>query len=146
MRILSLLLCSFLFLLGTGVRAQSSLNSPLGMWQTLDDETGEVKSVIEIYEQNGKYYGRVAKILTGNDDAICTECTGKQKDKPMLGLVIIEGLSKEDDYWAGGTILDPQKGSTYKLSAWYEDKNPDRLFIRGKHWTGIFRTQTWRRV
>ncbi len=129
-------------LLSCGLGAQTT-DVPTGRWQTIDDETGEPKSVIEIYEQGGKYYGKIATILTGNDDAVCDKCSGKDKGRPMLGLVIIKDLTNKDDHWAGGTILDPQKGSEYKLSAWYENDSPDKLFIRGKHWTGLYRTQTW---
>lgn len=135
-----LILIAVLFSCGLGAQ---TTDLPTGRWQTLDDETGKAKSVIEIYEQDGKFYGKIAKILTGNDDAVCDKCSGKDKGRPMLGLVIIKGLEKNGDFWDGGTILDPQKGSEYKLSAWYEGENSDKLFIRGKHWTGLYRTQTW---
>lgn len=137
-----LLLIAVLF--SVGLQAQS-LAAPTGRWQSIDDDTGEAKSVIEIYEQDGKYFGKIAKILTGNDGAVCDKCSGKDKGRPMLGLVIIKNLKADEDYWSGGTILDPQKGSEYKLSAWYENNNTDKLFIRGKHWTGLYRTQTWMR-
>lgn len=126
-----------------GLSAQDT-STPAGMWQTIDDKTGEVRSVIQIYEQDGKFFGKIAEILTGNDDALCTECSGQLKNKPMLGLVLIKDLEKDGDQWNGGTILDPEKGSEYRLVVWYED-NPDELFIRGKHWTGLYRTQTWKR-
>lgn len=115
---------------------------PTGVWQTLDDETGEARSHVTIYEQDGKFFGRISEILTDNKDALCTECSGKQKNKPMLGLVIIKNLVKDGDEWNSGTILDPTKGSEYKLVAWFED-DANKLFIRGKHWTGLYRTQTW---
>lgn len=139
-RYTSLLFIAVLFSFGLGAQ---SIDVPTGRWQTLDDETGEAKSVIEIYEQGGKYFGKIAKILTGNNDAVCDNCSGKEKGRPMLGLVIIKNLEKDGKSWDGGTILDPQKGSEYKLSAWYEGNNTDKLFIRGKHWTGLYRTQTW---
>lgn len=138
-----LLLTSLLFLASFGLFAQTS--SPVGRWANIDEDTGEKNSIIEIYQNGDSYDGKIAEILTNNKDAVCTECSGKLKGKPMLGLQIISGLKAEDDYWSGGTILDPKKGAEYKLSAWYED-DPDVLFIRGKHWTGIFRTQTWQRV
>ena len=120
---------------------------PTGRWKTIDEDTGEAKSIIEIYARGNNYEGKVAEILTGNSTALCTECDGKQKDAPILGLQIIEGLRADDEpmVWEGGTILDPQKGATYKLSAWYEDGNTDVLYIRGKHWTGLYRTQRWLR-
>lgn len=136
-----LLLFSLFFVALSPLTAQDT-STPAGTWQTIDDDTGEAKSLVEIYEQNGKYYGRIAKILTDNKGAICDKCTGKQKNQPIEGLVIIKNLEKDGDEWNGGTILDPQKGSEYRLVVWYED-DADKLFIRGKHWTGLYRTQTW---
>lgn len=127
----------------TGLGAQSTA-APTGRWQTFDDETGAAKSIVEIFTQDGKYFGRIAEILTDKKDAICTECSGEKKNQPIAGLVIIEKLEKSGDYWKNGTILDPQKGVEYKLSAWFEE-DPNTLFIRGKHWTGLYRTQTWKR-
>jgi hypothetical protein len=34
-----------------------------GKWKTIDDQTGEAKSIIEIYEKGGKVYGKVVDIL-----------------------------------------------------------------------------------
>ncbi len=141
----NLLFLLAILLTGSSLAAQS-LDSPAGRWKTIDDETGEAKSIIEITEDNGIFTGRIAEILTGNDDAICEKCSGKQKNAPMLGLVIISKLEAEEDYWAGGKILDPQKGAEYKLSIWYEGDNPNVLFVRGKHWTGLYRTQKWQRA
>lgn len=120
-------------------------DSPVGRWKTIDEDTGEAKSIVEIYQEGDAYAGKIAEILTDKRDALCTECEGKDKNKPILGLVIIEDLEADDDpsVWDGGTILDPQKGSSYKLSVWYEDDNPDILYVRGKHWTGFYRTQQW---
>ena len=140
-KIYSFLLCGFL--LSFGLAAQDT-STPVGLWKTIDDDTGETKSIVEIYEQNGKYYGRIVEILTANKDARCTKCSGKQKDQPVKGLVIIKDLEQDGDEWNGGTILDPQKGSEYRLVVWYEE-DPDKIFIRGKHWTGLYRTQTWLR-
>lgn len=132
-----------LLLAGLTATAQQS---PAGVWKTIDDETGKPKSQVTIYEQNGKFYGKISEILTDRKQAVCDKCDGSKKDKPILGMVIIEGLKAEKDYWAGGTILDPNSGNTYKLSVWYEDGKRDVLKVRGKHWTGLYRTQTWYRV
>ncbi len=133
----------FISLFGT-VCAQT--DSPVGRWKTIDDDTGEAKSVIEIYREGSTYQGKIAEILTGNDTAVCTECDGDREGKPILGMVIIEGLSVENDEpgeWEGGQIFDPQSGSEYRLSVWYEDGNADEIYVRGKHWTGLYRTQKW---
>ncbi|MCB0661228.1 MAG: DUF2147 domain-containing protein [Saprospiraceae bacterium] len=121
-------------------------NSPVGIWKTVDDETGDAKSHVEIYESNGKYYGKVVKLLKAATTTVCNECPGNKKGKPIEGMVIIDNLEPYKYYWANGEILDPKTGKVYGCSAWYENEDYNTLYVRGKHWTGLFRTQTWYRV
>ena len=134
-----------LTLLISGLLAAQAPGSPVGRWQTIDDETGKVRSTVEIYEDGGKFFGKVVNIASGNNDAKCTECSGRDRNRPILGLVIIRDLERDGDEFNGGTILDPEKGSEYRLSAWFADNDPDKLYIRGKHWTGLYRTVHWLR-
>ncbi|HOY15823.1 MAG TPA: DUF2147 domain-containing protein [Haliscomenobacter sp.] len=139
--------CFFLMLamlcLSTSVNAQ---NGPLGVWKSIDDKTGEAKSHVEVYQKNGKMYGKIIKILTDKPDAKCDDCKGSKKGQPVMGMVIIEGLQESEGAWKNGTILDPQNGNVYGCSVWVESEKPNELKVRGKHWTGIYRTQTWFRV
>lgn len=136
---------SFLMLLGIAtVSAQS--NSPFGVWKSIDDKTGEAKSHVEVYQKNGKMYGKIIKILTDKPNAKCDECKGEKKGQPVNGMVIIEGMQEVDGTWKNGTILDPQNGNVYGCVVWVETEKPNELKVRGKHWTGIYRTQTWFRV
>ena len=138
------LLCALSFLIPVLLSAQP--DTPEGRWKTIDDETGEAKSIVEIFAKRGKYYGKIAEIISGNAQALCEECGGAKKNKPILGLEIIEDLvaSEDDPYtWEDGTILDPRKGASYGLTAWFDEGEPDVLYIRGRHWTGLYRTQKW---
>ena len=121
-------------------------SSPEGTWKTIDDNTGEAKSHVEIYAADGTLYGKVVKILRNDPDVVCEKCDGDKKDKPVLGMVIIEDLKPFKDYWRKGTILDPENGNEYGCSIWLEEGDNDILRVRGKHWTGLYRTQTWHRV
>lgn len=139
--------CFFCFLMLLGIAnltAQS--NSPFGVWKSIDDKTGEAKSHVEVYQKNGKMYGKVVKILTDKPNAKCDECKGDKKGQPVNGLVIIEGLQDVEGVWRNGTILDPENGNIYGCVIWLEGEKPNELKVRGKHWTGIYRTQTWYRV
>ncbi len=120
--------------------------SPIGIWKTIDDNTGEAKSHVEIYEQGGKTYGKIVKLLQKDPDTKCKECTGAKKNQPLIGLVIVENLKKVKDYWGKGIIMDPENGKEYGCSIWFEDGKNEELKVRGKHWTGIYRTQTWYKV
>jgi len=124
----------------------SAQSSPAGIWKTIDDKTGNAKSHLEIYEQDGKFNGKIIKLLERGPDTVCKKCPGDKKGKLLQGMVIMEGLEKYKYYWKNGTILDPDSGSEYSCSVWFEEGKSDELKVRGKHWTGIFRTQTWYRV
>ena len=134
--------CLLMFTLA-GASAQ---HSPLGVWKTIDDDTGEAKSHVEIYQQDGRYFGKIVKLLRKSPDTVCEKCPGDKKDKSLVGMVVIEALEPKKDYWKNGSILDPESGNEYSCSIWFENDNADALKVRGKHWTGLFRTQTWHRV
>ena len=120
--------------------------SIFGKWKTIDDETGKERSIVSIYEVNGKVYGKVIEILEPTlKDKKCALCSGVDKDKPVLGLTIIKGLSKDDDEYNGGKILDPKNGKLYKCSITLD--GADKLKIRGYIGVSMFgRTQYWQRV
>lgn len=117
-----------------------------GKWKTIDDETGKAKSVVEIYKQNGKIYGKVVEIFDASKrDLNCVECSGSDKDKPIMGLVIIKGLQKDGDEYNGGTITDPNNGKVYKC--YIELEGANTLNVRGYIGFSLLgRTQTWTRV
>ena len=120
--------------------------SPIGIWKTIDDETKQAKSYVEIFEKDGKLYGKVTKILTkGKEDAKCTDCSGALKNKQILGMQILSGLKKDGKEWNGGKIIDPNSGKEYKAKMSLNGN--DKLDVRG--FIGISlvgRTQTWQRV
>ncbi|MCH2033505.1 MAG: DUF2147 domain-containing protein [Tenacibaculum sp.] len=119
----------FTFLLvafATTVSAQSIF----GKWENRDEETGKVDSVIEVYEKEGKAYAKIVEITDQNrQDAVCDKCSGKNKDKKILGMNILTGLEKDGDEWSGGKILDPKNGKKYKC--YIQLVETDKLKIRG---------------
>ncbi len=126
----------------------SQAQSILGQWKTIDDETGNAKSIVELYNDNGKIYGKVIKILIPEDQGkLCIKCSGKDYNQPIEGLVIAKGLSKskEDNTFEGGTIFDPEKGKEYKCKMWIDQNDPDILNVRG-YIAFFYRTQKWYRV
>ncbi|REC79792.1 DUF2147 domain-containing protein [Chryseobacterium elymi] len=113
-----------------------------GKWKTIDDETKQAKSIVEIYKKSdGKYYGKVSQLLIKPANPNCTGCKDDRKGKPILGMEIIRGLKKEGDEFTGGTITDPKTGKTYKCTI---TKNDDKLNVRGYMGVSMFgRTQVW---
>lgn len=123
----------------------SAQPTPIGIWKTVDDNTGEARSHLEIYEQQGKLHGKLVKLLTADPDTVCDQCTGEKKDQPLMNMVILWDLKPHKDYWSYGRILDPENGKTYKCSVWLDGQ--DKLKVRG--YIGVSalgRTQEWDRV
>ncbi len=141
-------LASALFLLFMAASAQSQpLDSPVGYWTTIDDESGEPTSVVKIGARGKELYGVIVKLLKPEDqNAKCDECSGAKKNKPVLGMEIIWGLQKDDDEWAGGRILDPGNGEEYRCYISLENGGK-QLKVRGYVGISLFgRTQYWRRT
>ena len=115
-----------------------------GKWKTIDDETGEEKSIVNIYEENGKVYGKIVEILNpSRKNALCDKCENENKNKPILGMKIIDGLKKDEDVYEGGTILNPSNGKIYKCRLKLED--PLTLQVRG-FVAFFYKTQYWQKV
>ncbi len=136
------------FLLGLGT-VWSQSNPLLGKWKTKDDETGRIKSIVEITERDGQFYGTVVELFRLPDedqDPHCDKCDDDRKDKRVLGMEIVRGMQSDGEMeWEDGTICDPKKGSVYDCEMWFEDGNMDVLKVRG-YILFLFRTQEWYRV
>ncbi len=125
----------------------SAQMSPVGLWRSIDDKTGQAKAEIRISAQaSGSLSGVIEKALVTSGDPNCDLCTDDRKGKPKLGMEIIRGAKKAEDkdVWEGGKILDPENGSTYTLRLTPVDGGK-KLEVRGSV-AFLGRTQTWVRV
>jgi uncharacterized protein (DUF2147 family) len=150
MKVINISWCLFMMLFFMhSLSAQTSISgkSCIGVWKTVDDETGKVRSHVRIWEEGGKYYGKIEKLLnrTSDEDVdpVCSVCPGDRKNKKVIGMSILRGMVKESNRYAQGTILDPKKGKEYSCTMWLTDK--DTLMVRG-WWGAFYRTQTWYRI
>ena len=107
-----------------------------GTWIT---ESGDGN--VEIYENNGKIYGKIVWLEKGPDTKDTHNPDAKIKERKLIGVNLLSGLTKKGDKYEGGKIYDPKSGKTYKCTIWLDGKN---LKVRGI--LGIFHsTQTWKR-
>jgi uncharacterized protein (DUF2147 family) len=133
--------------LSLSVRAFAADATPVGVWKTIDDKTGQPKSIVEIFELKGELAGKVSQVLQSDQgpNPICKECDGDRKDKPVVGMTIMWGMKKDGDEWSGGKILDPKNGKTYGCKMHLTD-NGQKLEVRGfVGFSLLGRSQVWER-
>jgi uncharacterized protein (DUF2147 family) len=123
----------------------------VGLWEQVDENTGQAESWFRITEKNGVYEGSIVRIFPrpGDDPSekwLCTKCEGEEHNAPVLGLALIKGMRRNGLSYEGGTIMDPRDGTVYRalmqLSA-----DGQKLEVRG--YLGIpllGRSQIWNRL
>lgn len=115
-----------------------------GKWKTIDDETGKPKSIVEIFKKSdGKYYGKINQLLIKPENNNCVKCKDDRKNKPLVGMEVIRGLSKIDDEFVNGTITNPKDGKSYKTEV---VKEGNKLKVKAIVFGIAMKTQTWEKV
>ncbi|WP_395066005.1 DUF2147 domain-containing protein [Paraburkholderia silvatlantica] len=133
-------------LLCGALAAHAQTDTPVGVWQTIDDHTGQPKALVQISaDANGDLSGKVIKGLGANDqpDRRCTACTDSRKDQLILGMTIIDSMKKTAEGYDDGHILDPENGKVYRCKMHTEDGG-QKLVVRGYMGISLLgRSQTW---
>lgn len=132
-----------------GAAAWAQESSPVGLWKTIDDQSGKPRSLVRITESNGELRGKIEKLYREpgeEQNPKCEACEGNLKDQPIVGMTILVGLKKDGNEYNGGKILDPANGKVYNSKVTLADGGK-KLNLRG--YIGvpmIGRTQTWVRM
>lgn len=133
------------FFMIISMSAYGQVSTMLGEWITVDDKTGEQRSVVTLYQgKDGLYYGALSQLLVDVPVTICTQCKDEDKDKPLVGLVIIRGMkyNAKENQLQEGRVLDPESGNFYYGKIYLKD---GKLVLRGSIDKRGFlgRNQTW---
>jgi uncharacterized protein (DUF2147 family) len=133
---------TLLFALSITINAQTIF----GKWNSTNEETGNIDSIIEVYEKDGKAFAKVIEIKgSARKNAVCEKCEDENRNKPILGLNILTGLEENEDEWSGGNILDPRNGRIY--NCYIKLIKPNKLKIRGYIGLALFgKTAYWERA
>lgn len=102
-----------------------------GIWLNQDED-----AKIEIFENGGKYYGKIVWLKTPIDPETNKPKIDKNnpnpalRSRPTLGLEILKDFSFDGkSEWKNGTIYDPKSGKTY--SCYIRMESINKLKIRG---------------
>ncbi len=141
------LFCVCLLLVGMGGTLLAESDSPIGLWQTYDEDTGEPNGQILIYEKDGKLQGKIHQTRPEDADRVCCKCKGERRNQPVLGMVILWDFApKDDDEWEGGQMLAPKTGKIFKGTMKLEEGG-EKLRVRGYAGAKMFgRTEIWDRI
>lgn len=146
MRLFQLVSTVGLFLCASASWSQDPV---LGQWNTIDDETGEAKSLVTLsLAEDGTMVGVITTILDDDaGDGLCDQCEGDLKDQPIEGMKFIWGFKKlAEGEWEEGQLLDPESGDIYSGNITITD-DPSKLDVRGYIGISLFgRSQTWKRA
>ena len=130
----------------TGPALAGDTDSPVGLWKTIDDKTGRARSLVRIYEESGRVFGRIERGVDPREsERRCNLCTDERRDQPLRNMVILRNLKPADGEYVDGDILDPDNGKVYRCKVWLEDGGK-KLVVRGFLGAPLFgRSQTWER-
>jgi uncharacterized protein (DUF2147 family) len=144
---LTLLMFVFVFAATPAITSHAAdLQSPIGVWKTVDDKTGMPRALVRIYVQDGKYFGKIEQSFRpGAESRVCSKCTDERKDQPIIGLLIIRNVILREGEFSGGDILDPDNGSVYRCK-FHLENGGGVLVVRGFIGFSLLgRSQTWQR-
>jgi len=120
-----------------------------GFYKTIDDKTGNARSIVRLYKCGDALCGRIVALYDEKGAKIeetlnaPVRIADKVSGSPKTaGLDIIWNMKLDDDEYSGGKILDPHSGSVYSCVIWKDKKDAKKLNVRGKIGP-IGRTQVW---
>ena len=119
--------------------------SPVGKWKTLDDKTGKVMTISEVYEaKNGTLAAKIVEAV--GVPTTCTTCSGQHQNKPMVGIVTLWNLkANKDGTWGGGNGYKPSEDRSFTAKSIKLVDGGKKLEVKGCV-AFICRTATWERV
>ena len=133
--------------IATATISQAQVSKMLGQWNTYDDKTGDLRSTVNIYEENGTYQC-VITTLYEKDSSGKYQVMKAPYSKEFEGVVGTKLFRemKVDGEHLKGKIYDPESQKTYFGKVSYKAKT-DELILRGSlDKAGLLgRSQTWKR-
>ncbi len=144
-----ILLCLMALALLPALAAAQSAGKADAILGTWFNEEKDAK--IEVYKQNGKYFGKVIWLknpldAAGNPKTDVENPDPELRKRPRLGLNVLTNLAfKKGVKYEKGKIYDPKSGKTYSCQAELAGNN--KLKLRGYIGVSLVgRTSEWTRT
>ena len=136
-----------LLFMASAMLGQAQVGKMMGQWNTYDDKTGDLRSTINIYEENDTYQAVITTLYE-------KDASGKfqvmkapyaKEYEGVVGTNVFKEM-KVDGEHLKGKIYDPESKKTYTAKVSYKAKS-DELSVRGSlDKMGLLgRSQIWKR-
>ena len=139
-----LFLCLFV---ATAMMGQAQVSKMLGQWNTFDDKTGDMRSTVNIYEENGAYLCVITTLYEkdANGKYHVMKAPYPKGYEGVVGTQLFKDMKVDGDHLKGH-VYDPESQKTYHGKITYKAKT-DELVLRGSlDKAGLLgRSQTWKR-
>ncbi len=117
-----------LFLVASGQAIGQDADAIEGKWYNTEKD-----AQIEIFSEGSKYYGKVVWLKDPMDNGkpiVDKNNADKSKrNRPILGMRLLNDFEYKNGSWENGTIYDPKNGKTY--SSIIKKKDAKTLEVRG---------------
>ena len=128
--------------------AQAQVSKMLGLWNTFDDKTGDMRGSVRIYEAgNGTYQAEIVTLYEkdANGQYQVMKAPFPKGYEGVIGTKLFINMKQDDDLLRG-QVYDPESQKTYHGKVTYKAKT-DELVLRGSlDKAGLLgRSQTWKR-
>ena len=138
----------FLFLfMATAVFGQAQVGKMIGQWNTYDDNTGDMRSTVRIYEENGTYQAEIITLYEKDANGKYKVMTAPypKEYEGVVGTKLFSEMIVHGSHLKG-KIYDPESQKTYHGKVTYKAKT-DELVLRGSlDKAGLLgRSQIWKR-
>lgn len=137
---------SFFFIAVLVFAGAANPDAIIGVW-----EAGGGKGHVQIFKQNGKYYGKIIWLKSGSKEADGGIKVDKKnpnpamRNKPIIGTLLLKDFVYKNGEWTDGVIYDTSAGREYDAYIKMKDKNT--LAVRGYVGFSLMgKTDIWTRV
>lgn len=136
-----MIICIGFFIMWTSTSFAQGADAILGEWYTTEKDAR-----IEIFKDQDKYHGRIIWMeepeIDGKPVLDENNVDKNKKERPIMGMRLLNDFKFKNGKWEGGTIYDPRDGKTYSCTL--RKKNNQILEVRGYVGVSLIgKTEEW---
>lgn len=129
-------------LMAAMLAAAPSADSVVGQWHSPTKN-----GVIDIQKCGSSICGHLVNgddIRAHPDAKDINNKDAAQRGRPLKGITMLSGFTRDDGVWSGGSVYNPDDGRTYSGKITPVDANT--LKLRGCVFVPLCKTETWTRI